>query len=140
MDSFEFRFASRLSLVLLLGFLFARLFQLDHSYWLVLNAFLLLQPMYEESAYRLKTRFIGTILGCTIIYLVLPHIPGIEGHFLFASIVVSLMYCATPGTWMQAMFSTCFCDHADIACHAGNDCHRDASYLCSRCYYSCTGD
>lgn len=108
MDSFEFRFASRLSLVLLLGFLFARLFQLDHSYWLVLNAFLLLQPMYEESAYRLKTRFIGTILGCTIIYLALPHIPGIEGHFLFASIVVSLMYCATPGTWMQAMFSTCF--------------------------------
>ena len=57
MDSFEFRFASRLSLVLLCGFLFARLSKLDHSYWLVLNAFLLLQPMYEESAYRLKTRF-----------------------------------------------------------------------------------
>lgn len=108
MDSFEFRFASRLSLVLLCGFLFARLSKLDHSYWLVLNAFLLLQPMYEESAYRLKTRFIGTILGCTVIYLVLPYFPGVAGHFLFASIVVSLMYCATPGTWIQAMFSTCF--------------------------------
>lgn len=108
MDSFEFRFASRLSLVLLCGFLFARLSKLDHSYWLVLNAFLLLQPMYEESAYRLKTRFIGTVFGCTVIYLVLPHFPGVAGHFLFASIVVSLMYCATPGTWIQAMFSTCF--------------------------------
>ena len=64
--------------------------------------------MYEESAYRLKTRFIGTVFGCTVIYLVLPHFPGIAGHFLFASIVVSLMYCATPGTWIQAMFSTCF--------------------------------
>ncbi|MFQ7537347.1 MAG: FUSC family protein [Clostridium sp.] len=82
--------------------------KLDHSYWLVLNAFLLLQPMYEESAYRLKTRFIGTVFGCTVIYLVLPHFPGVAGHFLFASIVVSLMYCATPGTWIQAMFSTCF--------------------------------
>lgn len=108
LDSFEFRFASRLSLVLLSGFLFVRLSHLDHSYWLVLNAFLLLQPMYEESARRLKTRFIGTILGCTIIYLILPHIPGVGGHFLFASIVVSLMYCATPGTWIQAVFSTCF--------------------------------
>ncbi|MCR0421118.1 FUSC family protein [[Clostridium] innocuum] len=108
MDSFEFRFASRLSLVLLCGFLFARLSKLDHSYWLVLNAFLLLQPMYEESAYRLKTRFIGTVFGCTVIYLVLPHFPGVAGHFLFASIVVSLMYCATLGTWIQAMFSTCF--------------------------------
>lgn len=108
LDSFEFRFASRLSLVLFSGFLFARLSNLNHSYWLVLNAFLLLQPMYEESAYRMKTRFIGTVLGCTIIYILLPHFPGLGAHFLFASIVVSLMYCATPGTWIQAVFSTCF--------------------------------
>lgn len=108
LDSFEFRFAARLSLILSIGFLYAHISGMNHGYWLVLNSFLLLQPMMEDSAHRLKTRFLGTIIGCTIVYLVMPLFPGLHGHFLFATIMVIFLYATTPGTWLQAIFSTCF--------------------------------
>lgn len=108
LDSFEFRFALRLSTVLVIGFVFSKLSGMNHAYWLPLNAFLLLQPIYEESNKRLKTRFIGTVIGCTAIYALLPFFPGLSGHFLFSTIMIALMYCSTPGTWNQALFSTCF--------------------------------
>ncbi|MEG0155272.1 MAG: FUSC family protein [Lachnospiraceae bacterium] len=108
LDSFEFRFALRLSAVLVIGFVFSKLSGMNHAYWLPLNAFLLLQPIYEESNKRLKTRFIGTVIGCTAIYALLPFFPGLSGHFLFSTIMIALMYCSTPGTWNHAIFSTCF--------------------------------
>lgn len=107
-DAFELRFSLRLSAVLVLGFLFSRLSGCNHAYWFVLNAFLLLQPMYEDSAFRLKNRFIGTIAGCTLLYFVLPLFPGIQGHFALATVIVAFMYCTLPGTWQQAVFSTAF--------------------------------
>lgn len=73
------RFSLRLSSVLTLGFLFSRLSGCNHAYWFVLNAFLLLQPMYEDSAFRLKNRFIGTVAGCTLLYFALPLFPGVQG-------------------------------------------------------------
>lgn len=108
LDSFEFRFALRLSVVLVIGFLFNALSGMNHAYWFPLNAFLLLQPMQEDSARRVKTRFIGTCAGCILIYFLLPFFPGVNGHFLFSTIMVTFMYCAVPGTWPQALFSTCF--------------------------------
>ncbi|MEG0933777.1 MAG: FUSC family protein [Lachnospiraceae bacterium] len=108
LDSFELRFALRLSAVLVIGFIFSKLSGLNHAYWLPLNAFLLLQPIYEESNKRLKTRFIGTVIGCSVIYFLLPIFAGLSGHFLFAIIMIAFMYCSTPGTWNQALFSTCF--------------------------------
>lgn len=107
-DTFEMRFSLRLSAVLVLGFLFSRLSGCNHAYWFVLNAFLLLQPMYEDSAFRLKNRFIGTIAGCTLLYFLLPLFPGVQGHFVLATVIVAFMYCALPGTWQQAVFSTAF--------------------------------
>lgn len=108
LDRFEFRFACRLSCVMVIGFLFSNLTQWNHSYWLPLNAIVLLQPMYEESNYRLKTRFIGTVAGSIGVYILLSIFPGINAHFIIATIMVTCMYTATPGSWMQAMFSTCF--------------------------------
>ena len=107
-ERFEIRFALRLSLVITVGFLFCRLTGSDHVYWLPLNAFLLLQPMYEDSAYRVKTRLVGTAVGALLCYAVLPLLPGITGHFLFATAMVVLMYSSTPGKWVQPIFSTGF--------------------------------
>lgn len=59
-DGFEMRFALRMSAVLTLSFLFVHVSGADRAYWLPLNAFLLLRPMYEDSRYRMLTRFIGT--------------------------------------------------------------------------------
>src|SRR5699024_9246769 len=56
LDSFETRFALRMSVVLLVSFAYTMLSQADHGYWLPMNAFLLLRPMYEDSKYRMKTR------------------------------------------------------------------------------------
>ncbi len=108
LDSFEIRFALRLSLVSVISFAACRLAGSDHAYWLPLNAFLLLQPMYEESAYRMKTRLIGTAIGCLLAYLILPLLSGVTGHFVFATVMISLMYCCTPGTWVQPIFATGF--------------------------------
>lgn len=107
-DSFEIKFALRMSIVLTLTLFYSRLSHAEHGFWLPLNAFLLLRPMYEDSLYRMKTRFTGTAAGCILLAFLLPHFHGATVHIIFASIVVVGLYTATPGTWQQALCSTCF--------------------------------
>lgn len=107
-DSFETRFALRLSVVLTICFAYNAAFQANHGYWLALNAFFLLRPMYEDSAYRMKARFIGTVAGCLLLQLLLPVFPGTGGHLLLATLMATGLYMEVPGTWQQALFSTCF--------------------------------
>lgn len=102
------RFALRLSLVLSLSFLICRLLDISHSYWLPLNAFLLVQPMYEESTRRLKNRVIGTFLGSTFVFFVLMNLNGMTAHFILAAVMVSFMYSFVPGSILQVFFSTGF--------------------------------
>ena len=80
------------------------LWEFEHTYWFPLHAFLLLQPSYEESAHRMVTRPIG----CLLVHLAYPWLPGLPGVFLFSLVMISLMYCCTPGTWVQPIFSTSF--------------------------------
>lgn len=108
MDAFEFRFAMRMSLVMVLTFAFVAVTSASRSYWLPLNAFLLLRPMYEDSRYRMKTRFIGTVSGCAVMVLVLPLLHGSIAHFILAGVMAACMYTATPGTRVHAVFVTCF--------------------------------
>lgn len=107
-DTFEMRFALRMSVVLMAGMAFNMLFYDEHSYWFVMNAFLLLRPMYEDSNYRMRTRFIGTAAGCVIIAMVLPFCHTMSSHLILAGVMVACMYTATPGTIVHAVFVTCF--------------------------------
>lgn len=107
LDAFETRFALRMSVVLALGFSYVALSGADHGYWLPLNAFLLLRPMYEDSKYRMKTRFIGTAVGCILLACLFPILPGPTGHIILASIMGVCIYIATPGTWVHTIFTTC---------------------------------
>lgn len=107
-DGFETRFALRMSAVLTISFLFVHISGADHAYWLPLNAFLLLRPMYEDSRYRMLTRFLGTAGGCIIMSLLFPVLPGMQGHFVLAALMVICMYTATPGTCVHAVCVTCF--------------------------------
>lgn len=107
-DTFEMRFALRMSVVLMTGMAFNLLFPDGHSYWFVMNAFLLLRPMYEDSNYRMRTRFIGTAAGCMLVVLVLPFCSTVISHLILAGIMVTCMYTATPGTIVHALFVTCF--------------------------------
>lgn len=107
-ESFEMRFAMRLSIVMTVSCTVSYLLPVTHAYWIPLNAFLLLQPSFEESSYRMKTRPIGTVIGCGIEFLVHPLLPGLAGQLIFALLMISLMYCAVPGTWYHPIFSTCY--------------------------------
>ena len=107
-ESFEMRHALRLALVLAAGGIISYLVPLTHSYWIPLNAFLLLQPSNEDSSYRMMTRPIGTFIGCLIEFFVYPLLPGLWPRIAFALLMISLMYCSVPGTWYHPVFSTCY--------------------------------
>ena len=107
-DSFEFRFAMRLAVVLTVSCTVSFLWDFEHTYWFPLHAFLLLQPSYEESTHRMVTRPIGTAIGCLLVHLVYPYLPGLPGIFVFSLAMIALMYCCTPGTWVHPIFSTSF--------------------------------
>ena len=108
LDAFEMRFALRMSIILLVGMSYNILVDADHGYWLAMNAFLLLRPMYEDSKYRMKTRFVGTAAGCILMMFILSFCHSTPDHFIVASIMVACMYTATPGTRVHAVFVTCF--------------------------------
>lgn len=78
-DTFEMRFALRMSLVLTAGM-----------------------------TYRIKTRFLGTSAGCILVSLFLSSTAGVPAHLLIAALMVVCMYTATPGTISHAVFVTCF--------------------------------
>ena len=107
-ESFEMRFAMRLSMVMTVSCGLSFLLPVTRSCWIPLNAFLLIQPSYEDSRYRMKTRPIGTLIGCCIQFLVYPLLPGLGGQIAFSLVMIALMYCAAPGTWNQPIFSTCY--------------------------------
>ena len=107
-ESFEMLFAMRLSMVMTVSCGLSFLLPVTRSYWIPLNAFLLIQPSYEDSRYRMKTRPIGTLIGCCIQFLVYPLLPGLGGQIAFSLVMIALMYCAAPGTWNQPIFSTCY--------------------------------
>mgnify|MGYP005787363145 FL=1 len=107
-ESFEFRFALRLAVVLTVSCTVSFLWDFEHTYWFPLHAFLLLQPSYEESAHRMVTRPVGTAIGCLLVHLVYPYLPGLPGVFVFSLVMIALMYCCTPGTWVHPIFSTSF--------------------------------
>ncbi len=107
-NQFQFRFALRLAIVMTISYTVSFVWNFEHTYWFPLHSFLLLQPSYEESTHRLLTRPIGTAIGCLVVHLMYPHLNGIPGIFMFSLVMIALMYCSTPGTWIQPIFSTAF--------------------------------
>ncbi len=105
---FERRFALRLSLVLVLTFGVTVLFTQNHMYWLPMHAFLLLQPQYEDSTHRMVTRPIGTAIGCVLVSFLDPYLQTTGAQFSFAVLMTVLLYCSTPGEWVQPIFTTGF--------------------------------
>ena len=107
-ESFEFRFAIRLSVVLMVSCTISFLWDFEHTYWFPLHAFLLLQPSYEESTHRMITRPVGTAIACLLVHIIYPYLNGLTGVFIFSLVMIALMYCCTPGTWVHPIFSTSF--------------------------------
>lgn len=107
-DAFEMRFGLRMSAVLTCSFAYVVFMKVDNAYWLPLNAFFLLRPMYEDSRCRAKASITGTIMGCILLYLIVPAFPGKTGHLILASIMGMGMHTAIPGTWPHGLVTTCY--------------------------------
>ncbi|HFZ4645862.1 TPA: FUSC family protein, partial [Enterococcus faecalis] len=107
-DSFELRVALRFSIVLAFCFSLCTLTHITRGTWLPMNAFLLLQPMNEETTYRLKTRFLGTIFGCLISIYTVQLFSNNLLHLILASLLGICAFTIIPGTTFQATLSTIF--------------------------------
>lgn len=61
-----FRHSLRVGISLLLGFLISLIFNIGHSYWILLTIIVILKPAYSLTKARNKDRLIGTFLGVII--------------------------------------------------------------------------
>lgn len=108
LDSFEMRFSVRCGIVLAVSCCANLLLPVDHLYWYVLHAYLLLQPFPDESSRRMRTRMAGTALGCVFVHAVALLNLGWAGIMVLGMVLVAPLYAATPGTVTSAFFATAY--------------------------------
>lgn len=65
------RYAVRVSLALMAGYIASLLLPLGHDYWLLLTILVILKPAYSITARRNRDRLLGTALGVGIGFLIL---------------------------------------------------------------------
>ena len=90
LDSFEMRFSVRCGIVLAVSCSVNLLFPVDHLYWYVLHAYLLLQPFPNESSRRMRTRMAGTALGCVFVHAVALLNLGWAGVMVLGMVLASV--------------------------------------------------
>ena len=77
-----FRHAIRLSIVLLVGYIFVQVTNIEYGYWILLTALFVSQPNFNATKRRLRLRIVGTLVGIILGYAVLYFVPSIEGQLL----------------------------------------------------------
>lgn len=81
-ESVLFRHAVRLSIVLLIGYVFIQLTQIEYGYWILLTALFVCQPNFNATKRRLNLRIIGTLVGIIIGLAIIYFIPSLEGQLI----------------------------------------------------------
>jgi uncharacterized membrane protein (TIGR01666 family) len=81
-ESVLFRHAIRLSIVLLVGYIFVQFTNIEYGYWILLTALFVSQPNFNATKRRLRLRIVGTLVGIILGYAVLYFVPSIEGQLL----------------------------------------------------------
>jgi len=92
-SSSHFRHALRITIALLIGYLFS-LFQflgIGHTYWILITIVAILKPAYSITKKRNLLRLYGTIAGAVIAYAILYYIQVNE--LLFAILLLSMIMC-----------------------------------------------
>jgi uncharacterized membrane protein YccC len=93
LSSSHFRHALRITIALLLGYLFSlfQFFTIGHTYWILITTVAILKPAYSITKQRNRLRLYGTIAGATIAYIILHFV-----HFnavLFVTLLLSMILC-----------------------------------------------
>ncbi|RYY77783.1 MAG: TIGR01666 family membrane protein [Moraxellaceae bacterium] len=101
-ESVLFRHAVRLSLVLLLAYVFIQVTQLEYGYWILLTALFVSQPNFNATQRRLKLRISGTLAGVLIGMPILYFVPSIEGQLIVLIIAGVLFFELRSRQYAQA--------------------------------------
>ncbi|SPL71040.1 YccS family putative transporter [Acinetobacter stercoris] len=81
-ESVLFRHAIRVSIVLLVGYIFVQLTNIQYGYWVLLTALFVSQPNFNATKRRLRLRILGTLGGIIIGYAILYFVPSVEGQLV----------------------------------------------------------
>ncbi|MGV2949727.1 YccS family putative transporter [Acinetobacter sp. AGC35] len=81
-ESVLFRHAIRLSIVLLISYIFVQVSNIEYGYWILLTALFVSQPNFNATKRRLRLRIVGTLVGIILGYAILYFVPSIEGQLL----------------------------------------------------------
>ncbi|WP_294296891.1 FUSC family membrane protein [uncultured Chryseobacterium sp.] len=93
LSSSHFRHALRITIALLVGYLFS-LFQflgIGHTYWILITTVAILKPAYSITKQRNLLRLYGTIAGAVVAYGILHYIQINE--LLFTILLLSMIMC-----------------------------------------------
>ncbi|MCF8318968.1 MAG: FUSC family protein [Sphingobacteriaceae bacterium] len=84
LHSTTFRYAVRMAIVCLLGFVVSHLFSLGHhSYWILLTIIVILKPSFSLTKQRNYERIIGTVIGGLIGVAILIFVKDETPRFIF---------------------------------------------------------
>ena len=108
LDLFQLRFALRLSSILCLTFLFCKITNYNHSYWLPMSAFLMLMPYSEESLMKITNRILGTICGVFLMFFISRFIHTTSDYIGVVLIMTCFMYYVPVTSWTMPMYTTCY--------------------------------
>ena len=92
LSSNYFKHALRLSAASVTGFAVGHVFNLGHSYWILLTIIVILKPTYSLSKERNIHRFLGTVIGALVGVGLLYIIPSATGKFSAMIITMILAY------------------------------------------------
>ncbi|TXH21395.1 MAG: hypothetical protein E6Q95_03900 [Chitinophagaceae bacterium] len=92
LSSNYFKHALRLSFASVVGFTVGHIFNLGHSYWILLTIIVILKPTYSLSKERNIHRFLGTLIGALLGVALLYIIPSSTGKFSAMIITMILAY------------------------------------------------
>lgn len=101
-ESVLFRHAIRVSIVLLIGYIFVQVSQIEYGYWVLLTALFVSQPNFNATKRRLRLRILGTLGGIILGYAVLYFVPSIEGQLLLLVISGVLFFDLRSKQYAQA--------------------------------------
>lgn len=103
------RYAIRLSVCFLLGYILLQFADLAKGEWVILTSLFVCQPSYSETRKRLFQRIIGTIIGVIGGVLVVQLLPTIAGQLCFLSVSSYLFfYYLRQNYAIAVIFITCF--------------------------------
>ena len=105
-QSFRFRFAMRILLVMTPCMAFAHISGLENSYWLVISVFFMMIPISDNTRERIKQRVLGTCLGiviCFVLFTIFPQFPGRVAIMMIANFMI---YASTSYA-MMVTYITC---------------------------------